>query len=143
MKTAVLLLPRFVALAITAALASAALAQDRSPSESLQEFGPYVALVRNANIVKDVKVEENGRIYLLLNPEYKEKEIVLKNSTSHKAGYRNWFNGEIELVSPANQGKAPNEYTDWVTTSGNFVEYHMDGTLILHLAKKSVANTAP
>ena len=102
------------------------------------EFGPYVAIARDANIVKDVKVEENGRIYLLLNPEFKEKEIILKNSTSLKSGYRKWFNGEFELISPANQGKAPGEYTDWVETTGNFIEYYMDGKLILHLAKKSV-----
>ncbi|MDQ8201905.1 hypothetical protein [Pelagicoccus sp. SDUM812003] len=105
---------------------------------SLQQFGPYVALARDANIVKDVKVEENGRIYLLLNPDFKEKEITLKNSSSLKSGYRKWFNGEYELISPANQGKAPNEYTDWVETTGNYIEYYMDGNLILHLAKKSV-----
>ncbi|MDQ8180153.1 hypothetical protein [Pelagicoccus sp. SDUM812005] len=104
------------------------------------EFGPYVALTRDSNIVKDVKVEENGRIYLLLNPDFKEKAITLKNSSGNKSGYRKWHNGEFELISPANQGKAPNEYTDWVTTSGNYVEYYMDGKLILHLAKKSVAN---
>ncbi len=103
------------------------------------EFGPYVALSRDANIVHDVKVEENGRIYLLLNPNFKEKEITLKNSSANKSGYRKWHNGEFELISPANQGKAPGEYTDWVTTSGNYIEYYMDGKLILHLAKKSVA----
>lgn len=104
------------------------------------EFGPYVALTRDANIVRDVKVEDNGRIYLLLNPDFKEKEIILKNSMGLKEGYRNWFNGQQELVSAANQGKAPNEYTDWVTTTANYVEYYMDNKLILHLAKKSVAN---
>jgi hypothetical protein len=103
-----------------------------------EHFGPYVALVRNKEIVKDVKVEENGRIYLLLNPQFKEKEIILKNSSGNKTGYRKWFNGEYELVSPANQGKAPNEYTDWVVTSGNYVEYYLDGPLILHLKKANL-----
>lgn len=106
--------------------------------EPKTEFGPYVALSRDTNIVRNVKVEDNGRIYLLLNPDFKEKEIILKNSTSLKAGYRKWFTGEEELVSAANQGKAPNEYTDWVTTTGNYIEYYMDGKLILHLGKKSV-----
>ncbi len=104
-------------------------------NESAETFGPYTAITREAEIVRDVKIEENGRIYLLLNPDYKEKEIILKNSNFNKAGYRNWFNGEKELVSPANQGKAPNQFTDWVVTSANFVEYYMDGKLILHLAK--------
>ena len=101
-------------------------------------FGPYTALARNAEIVKDVRIADNGRIYLLLNPDYKEREIILKNSNFNKSGYRNWFNGKQELVSPANQGKAPNEYTDWVETTANFVEYYMDGKLILHLGKTDV-----
>jgi len=103
-----------------------------------ETFGPYTALVRNGDIVKSVKVNENGRIYLLLDSEHKEKEIVLKNSNFYKSGYRNWFNGELELISPANQGKAPNEYTDWVDTTANYIEYYMDGQLILHLAKTEV-----
>lgn len=104
------------------------------------EFGPYVALVRDTNIVRDVKVEENGRIYLLLNPDFKEKEIILKNSMVKGEAYRKWFTGEVELISAANQGKAPDEYTDWVTSSANYIEYHMDGKLILHLGKKTVVN---
>lgn len=103
-----------------------------------ETFGPYTALERDTNIVKNVKVEENGRIYLLLNPDFKEKEIILKNSSGLKSGYRNWYNGELELVSAANQGKAPNEYTDWVTSSANYIEYHMDGKLILHLKKTNI-----
>ncbi len=117
-------------------LALSGKAGGEAPTAPLETFGPYTALVRDQNIVKDVKfVEENGRIYLLLNPDYKEREIILKNSSGNKNGYRKWHNGEFELVSPANQGKAPNQYTDWVVTAGNYVEYYMDGALILHLKK--------
>lgn len=123
---------------LTAIAATISFAQDGRSNKGEETFGPYVALVRNKEIVKDVKVEENGRIYLLLNPQYKEKEIILKNSTGNKSGYRKWFNGEYELVSPANQGKAANEYTDWVVTSGNYVEYYLNGDLILHLKKASL-----
>lgn len=101
-------------------------------------YGPYTAIAQNAEIVKDVKIAENGRIYLLLNPDFKEKEIILKNSNFYQSGYRNWFNGEKELISPAGQGKAPNEFTDWVETTANYVEYYMDGQLILHLGKTEV-----
>lgn len=110
--------------------------------DGYKEFGPYVALEFNNEIVKDVKVTEAGRIYLLLNPAHKEKEIILKNSSALKSGYRNWFNGKQELVSPANQGKAPNEYTDWVDTTGNYIEYYMDGKLFLHLAKKELVKSS-
>ena len=105
---------------------------------STEIFGPYTVLVRNEDIVKNVKVNENGRIYLLLNSDHMEKEIILKNSNYNKRGYRNWFNSEHELISPANQGKALNEYTDWVDTTSNFIEYYMEGKLILHLAKTAV-----
>ena len=112
----------------------------QTEAKDLETFGPYTALERNTEIVKDVKVTDTGRIYLLLNPKHKEKEIVLKNSQQFKSGYRNWYNGEQELVSKANQGKASNEFTDWVETSANYVEYYMDGDLILHLAKTDVHN---
>ncbi len=134
MKTRTQILFSFLAIA----LAGTVNADNSNTEEAGEQFGPYVALVRNKEIVKDVKVEENGRIYLLLNSKYKEKEIILKNSSGNKSGYRKWFNGEFELISPANQGKAPNEYTDWVVTSGNYVEYYLDGSLILHLKKASL-----
>lgn len=111
-------------------------------NEAHSKFGPYVAIEINAGIVKDVKVTDSGRIYLLLNPAHKEKEIILKNSTALKSGYRNWFNGKKELISPANQGKAPNEYTDWVETTANYIEYYMDGKLILHLAKEELVKSS-
>ena len=113
----------------------AGLAADESKTET---FGPYTAIERDKDIVKDVRIADNGRIYLLLNPDHKEKEIILKNSNYQGRGYRNWFNGKQELISPANQGKAANEYTDWVETTANFVEYYMEGKLILHLGKTAV-----
>ena len=42
----------------------------------LETYGPYTALVRDVEIIRDVKIAENGRIYLLLNPDHKEKEII-------------------------------------------------------------------
>lgn len=133
MKLSLSLLLSAIALFLCADLA----AQD-SNSET---FGPYTAIVRDKEIVKDVRIADNGRIYLLLNPDYKEKEIILKNSNYKGRGYRNWFNGKQELISPANQGKAPNEYTDWVETTANFVEYYMGEKLILHIGKTAVLST--
>lgn len=50
----------------------------------------------------------------------------------NKSGYRKWHNGEFKLVSSANQGKAPNEYTDWIVSNGSDI----DCALILHLKKE-------
>ncbi len=129
--------PRSILTAAILLLSLAATARAADP-EAPEIYGPYTALARNADIVKNVKIAENGRIYLLLNPEHKEKEIILKNSSYYQSGYRNWYNGKPELISAAHQGKAPNEYTDWVETTANYIEYYMDGELILHLAKTDV-----
>lgn len=143
MKTFCLLFKSLASLALAAATftalpnASAEPVAKSIPTKPAATFGPYQVITINPDIVRDIKVTENDRVYLLLNPEVKEKEIILKNSTSLKSGYRKWFNGEYELVSAANQGKAPNEFTDWVETTANYIEYYMDGGLILHLGKIS------
>lgn len=98
-------------------------------------FGPFEAIVINSDVVRGVKVDENDKIWLLLNPRYKENEIRLKISNSEGADYRKWYTGEFELVSPANQGKAANEWTDWIRTQSMFIEYWMEGQLILHLKR--------
>jgi len=97
-------------------------------------FGPYEALTINEEIIRGVKVEE-GKIWLLLNPDYRQKRIAVKISNESKSGYRKWFNGSFELVSPANQGKQPNQWTDWIETEAPYIEYWMEEALILHLKK--------
>ncbi len=98
-------------------------------------FGPYEALTINSDVVRGVKVDDGKAVWLLLNPSYKEKELIVKLSNEKGAGYRKWENGTFELVSPANQGKQANEWTDWVRTKSNYIEYWMEGTLVLHLKK--------
>ncbi|NDV62468.1 hypothetical protein G0Q06_08405 [Puniceicoccales bacterium CK1056] len=98
-------------------------------------FGPYEALTINSEVVRGVKVDDGGKIWLLLNPTYREQEIILKISSEEGAGYRKWFNGSYELVSPANQGKQPNQWTDWIETVSPYIEYWMSGEKILHLKK--------
>mgnify|MGYP006275515195 CR=1 FL=1 len=98
-------------------------------------FGPYEAIVINPDVIRGVKVDDEDRIWLLLNPEYKEEELVLRISNRKGAGYRDFENGEKELVSPANQGKRAHAWTDWLRTEAAYVEYWMDGRMILHLKK--------
>ena len=98
-------------------------------------FGPYEALLINSDVVRGVKVEDNGEIWLLLNPAYRERELVVKISNEDGAGYRQWHHGSYELVSPPDQGKQANQWTDWVLTSAPYIEYWMSGEKILHLKK--------
>lgn len=98
-------------------------------------FGPYEAIHINSDVIRGVKVDEDRKIWLLLNPAHREKELILKASNAEGGGYRKWDNGSEELVSEANQDKAPNQWTDWVRTRAPYVEYWMDGKKILHLKK--------
>lgn len=98
-------------------------------------FGPYEALTINNEVIRGVKVDEAGKIWLLLNPTYREQELIVKISSEEGAGYRKWFNGSYELVSPANQGKQANQWTDWIETVSPYIEYWMSGQKILHLKK--------
>lgn len=98
-------------------------------------FGPYEALTINSDVIRGVKVEESGKIWLLLNPDYRERELVVKISNEKGTGYREWHHGGYELVSPAGQGKQANQWTDWIEVKAPYIEYWMDGQMVLHLKK--------
>ncbi len=101
-----------------------------------KQFGPFEALTFNASILRDVRyVAEENNVYLQLFPPFKEKEIIVKLSNDYFANYREWNHGGYELVSPANQGKTPYGWTDFVNTSANYIEYWMDGEVFLHLKR--------
>jgi hypothetical protein len=102
---------------------------------ALPRFGAYEALVIESEVIVGVKHADDDKIWLMLNPAYKEREIQLKISASKGADYRKWFTGNEVLISAANQGKAANEWTDWVRTQQKYIEYWMDGRLILHLRR--------
>lgn len=99
-------------------------------------YGPFEALTHDKAIIRDVKfVADENNLYIQLFPEHKEKEIRVKLSNEYFSSYREWHHGGYELVSPANQGKTPYGWTDFVNTSANYIEYWMDGEVILHLKR--------
>ena len=112
-----------------------AVSENSEPREALPIFGPYQAIAINRGVVRDVKVDKEMNIYLQLFPAHKDKELVVKISDKRFAGYRNWFHGGSELVSPANAGKTPYGWTDWVQSKAKYIEYWMDGTIFLHLER--------
>lgn len=99
------------------------------------KFGPYEALAINSDVIRGVKVDEDMKIWLLLNPAYREREIIVKISNEESANYRAWDHGGFELVSPADQGKQANQWTDWIQVKAPYIEYWMSGQLVLHLKK--------
>jgi hypothetical protein len=98
-------------------------------------FGPYRAIGINREVVRDVKVDNELNVYLQLFPAHKEKELVVKISNERFASYREWVYGGLELVSPANAGKTPYGWTDWVQSKAKYIEYWMDGEIFLHLKR--------
>lgn len=100
-------------------------------------FGPYEALSINSDVIRGVKVDDGGKVWLLLNPEHREREIIVRISNEEGAGYRDWDTGGKDLVSPANQDKQANAWTDWIETEAAYIEYWMNNRKILHLKKVS------
>jgi len=80
-------------------------------------------------------VDKELNVFLQLYPKYKDKEIVVKISNQKFAGYRAWWHGGLELVSPAHAGKQPFGWTDRVQTQSTYIEYWMDGEIFLHLKR--------
>ena len=106
--------------------------------KGLPYFGPYHALVMDQTIVRDVKVDEERNTYIKLNPKFRKNEIRVKISNSNKAGYREWDYGGLELVSPAEAGRPPGGWTDWIQVEAKYVEYWMGDKLILHLMRTDI-----
>lgn len=141
--------PRLQVIALLAFALAVASAQGQSlseprrpnldkPTESGNEmpaFGPYQAIGINRGIVRDVKVDDELNVYLQLYPAHKDKELVVKISDERFSKYRKWVHGGLELVSPANSGKTPFGWTDWVQTKAKYIEYWMDGEIFLHLKR--------
>lgn len=129
----------FVSILLLALVAPVCLLKAGGEPESggtRKQFGPFEAITFNASILRDVKyVAEENNVYLQLFPAHKEKELVVKLSNDYFASYREWHHGGYELVSPANQGKTPYGWTDFVNTSANYIEYWMDGEVFLHLKR--------
>lgn len=98
-------------------------------------FGPYEAIAINREVVRDVKVDKELNIYLQLFPAHKDKELVVKISNERFSSYREWVHGGLELISPANAGKTPYGWTDWVQSKAKYIEYWMDGEVFLHLKR--------
>ena len=98
-------------------------------------FGPYEAITIEQEVIRGVKVDEEGKIWILLNPSYRARELILKISEEEGASYRKWYTGNYELISAANQDKVANAWTDWIETKSSYIEYWMGDKKILHLKK--------
>jgi hypothetical protein len=105
---------RSIRLTLTATFAVIGLLATASGESGEEQFGPSIALTRNAEIVRDVKIAENGRIYLILNPAHKEKEIILKNSIfSNRATRIGLMASKSLSLQPIKARRQTNIRTEW------------------------------
>lgn len=128
MRTLILLLSSLLP------LASLTEAADK-PAQEPPRFGPFIALVMDTDYVTDVKYDDDTKIWILLRPQHKDKELILRLSNQDKKSYRKWANGEYQFVAVAERGNAANQFTDWIRTTANYVEYWIDDKMVLHLKR--------
>lgn len=98
-------------------------------------IAPYESVSWNREYLNDVRVDEDRNIFIQLQPVHREKELAIRISNERFAGYRDWWHGGKVLVAPAGQGKRPYEWTDRVHSQARYIEYWMEGELILHLRR--------
>ena len=121
---------RLLSLFVFIGLAPFVSAKDANPV-----FGSYEAIVIDHDMVQGVQVDGVGDIFIMFQPDKHDTQLTLKISMFQGSGYRNWFTGEEVLVAQENSGRASSTWTDRVQTSANYIEYHANGRIFLHLKK--------
>jgi len=119
-------------LLLSALRLSAEQADEQTPA--MKMAGPYAVLMIDMDYLQDVTYMDD-RIYLKRQVDHRSEAIILRASVLKGESYRKWFNGELDLISPANAGHAANAWTDWVETSAPYVEYWIGDQKILHLKR--------
>lgn len=118
------------------ALADEAAAGTSPAAENVRKFGPYEALVYDADLLADVKVDDKGDVFLMFQPGKTATQVTIKISMQNGAGYRKWFTGDEVLVAQENStGRSPGVWSDRVQTTANYIEYWAGDKLFLHLKK--------
>ena len=99
-------------------------------------FGSYTAIKMERSVVEDVLVQESG-LYVKVTNDYWNKDFIVKISNEDMAYYRTWLNGESEMSIKVYQSQQRNlqGYTYRINTAARFIEYWVDGNLVLHLEK--------
>ena len=110
-------------------------AQETPAAVAPAQFGPFRALSMMPAYVNDVKYDEQQRIWLQLGPMAQDKELVIRLSNANGSSYRLWENGQDRFIADAHRGTAQGVWMDWIRTSSNYIEYWVDGKLVLHLER--------
>ena len=99
-------------------------------------FGPFTALKIDRSVVEGVLVEGND-IYVKVSKEYWHSDFAVKISNKNNEQYRKWANGELNMPVKVYRSQKNDKqgYTYRINTTARFVEYWLDGKLVLHLER--------
>ena len=103
-----------------------------------QTFGDFSAIKMDKDVVEDVFTQGND-IYLKINKAYWGATFKVKISNDNMSVYRQWSSRDEEMAVKVYQSQRQNRqgYTYRVNTAAKYVEYWMDGKLVLHLERMS------
>jgi hypothetical protein len=100
------------------------------------QYGPFTALKLDAQIVEDVRVEGDN-VYVKVQPGSRNASFAVKVADGNMADYRKWHDGTSERAVKVYQGPQTQYqgYTYRVSTTAKYIEYYLDGKLILQLER--------
>ncbi|MGD2126497.1 MAG: hypothetical protein PVG99_10475 [Desulfobacteraceae bacterium] len=99
-------------------------------------YGPFSAIKMDSEVVVDVLAEAND-IYVKVAESYWDADFTVKISNDYMTSYRQWLSGAWEMPVKVYRSHKRNKqgYTYRINTAAKFVEYWMDGRLVLHLER--------
>ncbi|MDQ6961627.1 MAG: hypothetical protein Q9M28_03730 [Mariprofundaceae bacterium] len=109
---------------------------------SISRYGNYTAIFINPVIVKNVVVQA-GDIYVQLDAQvwkqqFSSGKIQVLESNKKGSDYSPWSDAKMEkVVSISNRDKKGSKkgHTWRIQTSAKFIEYRVNGELVLHLKR--------
>lgn len=107
-----------------------------SAHAAAEQRGVFSVLTIDRSVVEDIFVQGND-MYAKVDKDHWEATFTVKISNENMAGYRTWMSGEDAMPVKVYRSHKENRqgYTYRVNTAAKFVEYWVDGKLILHLER--------
>lgn len=99
-------------------------------------YGAFTALKQDMQIVEDVLVEGDN-LYVKMLPDWRNAVFTVKTSNQNMADYREWNDGTSEMTVKVYQSQNASKpgCTYRVSTTAAYIEYYMEGRLILQLER--------
>jgi len=99
-------------------------------------FGPFTALKIDKQVVQGV-VADGDNVYVKVAEDFRDASFTVKISNKNGTDYRKWYGDKTEMVVKVYQTDKINKqgYTYKINSSARFIEYHMDGKLVLQLER--------